>query len=252
MRIISWNINGIRAISKKGFAKWLKKENPDILGLQEIKAKETDLPKEIINADYYKYFNPAERKGYSGVALFSKKKPKLIKKGFGIEKYDIEGRIVEAHYNNFILLNIYFPNGKMSPQRLKYKLDFYNQVIIYISSLLKDKKNVVLIGDLNTAHKEIDLARPKENEKVSGFLKIERELVDKLVEIGMTDAFRHFNKEAENYTWWSVRTKARERNVGWRIDYAFINNGFLNNIKGCKHLKEIEGSDHCPVFLELK
>jgi exodeoxyribonuclease III len=253
MKIISWNVNGIRAIAKKGFKKWLDEENPDILGIQEIKAKEENIPKELLNQKTYNtVFNPAERKGYSGVAIFSKLKAKSIKNGFGIEKFDIEGRLIEADFGDFILLNVYFPNGKMSPQRLNYKIDFYNTTIKHIKSLLEDNKKIIIMGDFNTAHKEIDLARPKENESVSGFLKIERALLDDLEKLGMIDAFRHLNKDPNNYTWWSVRTRARERNVGWRIDYAFISQNLRKNLKSCTHLKDVEGSDHCPVLLELK
>jgi exodeoxyribonuclease-3 len=252
MKIISWNVNGLRAVGKKGLLGFIEKESPDILALQEIKAKEKDLPESLKNIDGYEsFFNPAERAGYSGVAIYSKIKPISVKKGFGIERFDIEGRLLEADFGEFILLNIYFPNGKMSPERLNFKMDFYNETIYYIDNLLKQGKNLIVVGDYNTAHTEIDLARPKENESVSGFLKIERVLLDRLIEVGMADAFRHFDKTPGNYTWWSMRSGARSRNVGWRIDYAFVNKTFLTKIKSCVHLKDINGSDHCPVQIEL-
>ncbi|MDX9971162.1 MAG: exodeoxyribonuclease III [Candidatus Gracilibacteria bacterium] len=252
MKIISWNVNGIRAVAKKGLLDFIENEKPDILALQEIKAKEKDIPKNLHDIKgYHLFLNPADRAGYSGVSILTKKKPISVKKGFGIEKFDTEGRLIEADFGDFILLNIYFPNGKLSPLRLNYKIDFYNETINHLESLLKQGKNLIVVGDLNTAHKEIDLARPKENEKVSGFLKIERDLLDKLVEIGMVDAFRHFDKNPQNYTWWSMRSGARTRNVGWRIDYAFVNKKFISKIKSCTHLQEIYGSDHCPVKIEL-
>lgn len=252
MKIISWNINGLRAVAKKGLIDFIKNENPDILALQEIKAKENDLPQSLKDIDGYKsFFNPADRAGYSGVAIYTKLKPETIKNGFGIERFDIEGRLIEAEFKDFTLFNIYFPNGKMSPQRLNFKIDFYNETISHIENLLKQGKNLIVVGDYNTAHKEIDLARPKENESVSGFLKIERVLLDKLNEIGMVDAFRHFETSPGNYTWWSVRSGARERNVGWRIDYAFVNKKLLPKIKNCIHLTHQKGSDHCPVQIEI-
>lgn len=253
MKIISWNVNGLRAIAKKNLFEFIKNEKPDVLAFQEIKAKESDLSESLKNIENLKgYFNSAERPGYSGVAIYSNVKEISITKGFGIEKFDIEGRLIQSNFSDYSLLNIYFPNGKMNPQRLKYKLDFYNRTIDYIQELLQKGQNVIVVGDYNTAHKEIDLSRPKENENISGFLKIERVLLDKLEKIGMVDAFRHFNKEPENYTWWSQRTKARERNVGWRIDYAFVNKDFLPKIKSCTHLTNVKGSDHCPLELEVE
>lgn len=252
MKIISWNINGIRSVSKKGFLEWLQEEKPDILGVQEIKAQENQLAKEILAPlNYHAYFNPAERKGYSGTALYSRKQPISVTNGFGIGKYDCEGRAQIADFGDFIFLNIYFPNGKMNNDRLKYKLDFYEDSLKYFEKLKKDGKRLIIAGDYNTAHKEIDLARPKENEDVSGFLPMERKWLDKLVDHGYIDCFRAFNENPNQYTWWSVRSGARKRNVGWRIDYFFCSQNAKSLIKNCYHLPYVLGSDHCPVVLEV-
>ena len=252
MKIISWNINGIRAIEKKGFNEWIQKEKPDILGLQEIKGKEHQFSQELLAPKgYHSFFNPAERPGYSGTAIYSKIQPKEVQNGFGIEKFDKEGRVITADFGDFVFLNIYFPNGKASPQRLKYKLDFYDAVLGYFDELVQEGKKLIITGDYNTAHKEIDLARPKANEMISGFLQIERQWLDRLVDHGYIDCFRMFNKEPDNYTWWSMRSGARERNVGWRIDYFFVSKNLEKKIKKCYHLTEVMGSDHCPIVLEL-
>ncbi|GAB4311526.1 MAG: exodeoxyribonuclease III [Methanobacteriaceae archaeon] len=253
LKILSWNVNGLRAVHRKGFLDWFLEYKPDILCLQEIKATEDQLPRKLKNVNgYYSYFNSAERKGYSGVALYSKIKPKNIEVGFGIEKFDIEGRVQVADYDDFVLLNIYFPNGKMSDDRLKYKLDFYDAFLDYVNDLRDQGRNLIICGDLNTAHKEIDLARPKENSNISGFLPVEREWIDKFLENGYVDTFRMFNHGSGQYTWWSYRTRARERNVGWRLDYFFVNQEFKNNIKDSYILSDVMGSDHCPIALEIK
>lgn len=253
LRIISWNVNGLRAIQKKGFLKWFKEENPDILCLQETKVPYEQLPKTLKRIDgYYPYFCEANKKGYSGVAIYSKIKPQKVEYGFGIPEFDSEGRVLIADYNDFVLLNIYFPNGKMSAERLDYKLRFYDALLDHANMLKEEGRNVVICGDLNTAHKEIDLARPKANEKTSGFLPVERAWIDKFLENGYLDTFRMFNQESGQYTWWSYRTKARERNVGWRLDYFFINEEFKDKIKSAGILKEVMGSDHCPVDLKLE
>lgn len=252
IRIISWNVNGLRAVYKKGFLEWFKKENPDILCLQETKAHYNQLPKSLKRVDGYNpYFCGAQKKGYSGVAIYSKIKPKRVQYGFGIEEFDSEGRILIADYEKFVLFNIYFPNGKMSAERLDYKLRFYDALLDHANSLKAEGRNVVICGDLNTAHKEIDLARPKSNEKISGFLPVERAWIDKFLQNGYVDTFRMFNDKEEQYTWWSYRTKARERNVGWRLDYFFVNVEFEGNVISAGILNEVMGSDHCPVDLNL-
>ncbi len=252
MKLISWNVNGIRAIYKKGFLDFVKEENPDILCIQETKAREEQIPDRIMDLEYNKYFSSAQKKGYSGVAVFTKEKPLKVEHGFGIKKFDSEGRILILYFKNFILFNIYFPNGKASPERLKYKLDFYQAFLDYAENVKKENKNIIFCGDVNTAHKEIDLARPKANEKNSGFLPIERKWLDLVVSKGYLDAFRIFNKEAKNYTWWDYKTRARDRNIGWRIDYFFISKEMKNKVTNCYHLNNVLGSDHCPICLELK
>ncbi|MBU4535688.1 MAG: exodeoxyribonuclease III [Euryarchaeota archaeon] len=253
IRIVSWNVNGIRAIHRKGFLNWLNKDKPDILCIQETKATPDQLPRTLkeING-YHVYFNSAERKGYSGVALYSSFKPENIENGFGIDKFDREGRIQIADYGEFVLFNIYFPNGKMSEERLKYKLEFYDAFLDYANQLRDQGKNIIVCGDLNTAHKEIDLARPKENSNISGFLPVERAWIDKFLDNGYVDTFRMFNSDANQYTWWSYRTRARERNVGWRLDYFFANKEFTDRIESSYILYEVMGSDHSPVALDIK
>jgi exodeoxyribonuclease-3 len=253
MKILSWNINGIRAADKKGLFDWLKKEDADIVCLQEIKAMPEQVPPHLRNIPGYEIFwNSAERKGYSGVVTFTKHKPLDIKKGFGITKFDNEGRILITEYPSFTLFNIYFPNGKKNQERLDYKLDFYDTFLAYADNLKAEGKNIVVCGDFNTAHNEIDLARPKENEKVSGFLPIERAWIDTFMDHGYVDTFRHFNKESDQYTWWDMKTRARERNVGWRIDYFFVNKELISKIKKPFIMQEVLGSDHCPVGLEIE
>lgn len=252
-KIISWNVNGLRAILKKGFLNWLEKENPDILCLQEIKISDKDIPKELKKIKgYHCFFNCAQKSGYSGVAIFSKIEPNEIKTGLGIEKYDEEGRIILAKYDNFTLANVYFPNGKASAQRLKYKMDFYQDFRKHINNLKKNKEKIIFCGDVNTAHKEIDLARPKENSEISGFLPAERKWIDNIIEDGYLDSFRIFNQKSEQYTWWSQRTNARKRNVGWRIDYFFIDKGLKNKLKESIIMNQVMGSDHCPISIKLQ
>ena len=252
--LLSWNVNGIRAAYKKGFVDWFKKENPDILCLQETKAHPDQLTEDLININKYKsYFSSSiVKKGYSGVAIYTKQEPVKVQHGFGIPKFDEEGRIVSAEYTDFILINIYYPNGKASDIRLKYKMDFYDAFLDYADKLVKKGKKLVICGDVNTAHKEIDLARPKENEKISGFLPIEREWMDKFFSHGYVDTFRMFNDQPEQYTWWDQQSRARERNVGWRIDYFFVSENFMKNVNKAFILPDVMGSDHCPIGLELK
>ncbi|MDR3222669.1 MAG: exodeoxyribonuclease III [Methanobrevibacter sp.] len=253
LRLLSWNINGIRAIAKKGFLNWMKTNPGDIIAIQEIKANIEQLSDEILNiSNYNSYFNSAVRKGYSGVGVYSNIEPKTIINGFNIEKFDKEGRVLRCDYDNFILLNVYYPNGGMNDERLQYKLEFYDAFLTYTNNLRDQGNNLVICGDLNTAHKPIDIARPKENEKISGFLPIERQWIDKFLDNGYVDTFRMFNKEPDNYTWWSYRTKARDRNVGWRLDYFFVNEEFKNHVADSYMLSNVMGSDHCPIGLKIK
>ena len=222
-RILSWNVNGLRAVLKKNFLTWLKKDSPNILCLQETKVLVPQVPPDMLHfPGYEKSWNPAQRPGYSGVATFSKEKPVSVGKGLRVPKFESEGRVLETEYPGFTLFNIYFPNGKMGPERLKYKLEFYDEYLKYFMKLRRQGKKLVICGDVNTAHKEIDLARPRENSKISGFLPVEREWMDRWVSKGFLDTFRVFNQDAAQYTWWDVLSGARARNVGWRIDYFFI------------------------------
>ncbi|KRQ87390.1 Exodeoxyribonuclease [Caloramator mitchellensis] len=253
MRIYTWNVNGLRAIAKKGFFDFLSSENPDILCIQETKLQEDQLDDEIKNLDgYYTYFSYAEKKGYSGVAIFSKTEPNQIAYGIGIDEFDREGRILIAEYDDFTLFNIYFPNGKMSDERLDYKLRFYDALMDYSKKLLDQGKKLIICGDYNTAHNEIDLKNPKSNEKSSGFLPIEREYMDKFLHKGFVDAYRYLYPEKIEYTWWSYMFNARQKNVGWRIDYHFVSDNLIERVADVKILTDVLGSDHCPVMLKLK
>ena len=253
LKLISWNVNGIRAAYKKGFLDWFSRENPDILCLQETKAHPDQLIDELKSVNgYQSHFSSAEKKGYSGVVIYTKPKPVKVSNGIGIKKFDSEGRFIITEFKEFTLFNIYFPNGKASKERLKYKMDFYEDFLKHCKKLIKQNKKIVICGDVNTAHKEIDLARPKENEKISGFLPQEREWIDKFLDAGFIDTFRLFNKEPENYTWWDMMTRARDRNVGWRIDYFYVTENLKKNVKSASILSDVMGSDHCPIQLDLK
>ncbi len=256
MRIISWNTNGLRATAKQGnFIPLFAFNNADIVCFQETKVEPDQLTEEVRNLKgYHSYFSYSKlRKGYSGVAIYSKKEPEKVEYGMGIKKFDDEGRLVVAYYKNFVLINGYFPNGGSGPDRLEYKLEFYDAFLKFINKLKKKGKNVIFCGDVNTAHEEIDLARPKANEKNTGFLPIERAWLDEVVNNGWVDVFRHFypNKK-DAYTYWDQKTRSRDRNVGWRIDYFFANQSFMNRVKSTKMLTDYLGSDHCPIMIELK
>ncbi len=253
MEIVTFNVNGLRAILKKDFMGWFKERNSDILCLQEIKVNRDQLEGEILNPEgYYTYWNSGERKGYSGVITFSKEKPLETQFGMGIERFDKEGRLIRTKYKDFTLFNVYFPNGKSSDERLKFKLDYYDAFLEHCESLHEKGEEIIITGDLNTAHKEIDLANPEANEKFSGFLPIEREWVSKFISKGYIDTFRHFHPEPEEYTWWTYRFNARKRNIGWRLDYFFVTEGLMERVKDSIILKEVYGSDHAPILLEIE
>ena len=251
--IITWNVNGIRAIQRKGAFNDLLQHNTDFMCIQETKAHIEQLDDTLVNPDgYVGYFDHAKtRKGYSGVAIYMKKnlpKPNKIDYGFGVEQMDQEGRMIGLIFDKWALINCYFPNGGGTPDRLQYKLDFYREFLKYCKKLTNKGLNVIFCGDVNAAHTEIDLARPKENAKSIGFLPEERAWIDKIIESGYKDVFReiHPNKK-DAYTWWDLKTFSRERNVGWRIDYFFASKELMKNIKKCIIESEIYGSDHCPV-----
>ena len=252
-RLISWNVNGLRAAHKKGLLSWIADDNPDILCIQETKANEDQLPDEVREIPGYKaYFASAERKGYSGVAIYSKTEPLSVSKGFGINEFDSEGRTLIADFGEFLLFCVYFPNGKRSPERLDYKMRFYDSFLGVIDQAVDAGRNVIICGDVNTAHKEIDLARPKENEKISGFLPMEREWQDKLLSHGHRDTLRMFNQDPGQYSYWDTFTRARDRNVGWRIDYFYVNEAFSEKVKNAYILADVMGSDHCPIGIDLE
>jgi exodeoxyribonuclease-3 len=251
-RLLCWNVNGVRAIRGKGFFDWFYKESPDILCLQETKAQPDQLDADLKEPQgYHTYWAYPERKGYSGVAVFTKEEPLGVRYDFGADNLEVEGRVIIAEYSAFILFNIYFPNGKMGPERLKYKMDFYNEFLKYADSLKAKGKKLVICGDVNTAHKEIDLARPKENSKVSGFLPEERDWLDKFVSHGYIDTFRRFNKEPNQYSYWDMKSGARQRNVGWRIDYFFVSENLLPSLTGAFIMPGVMGSDHCPIGITI-
>ena len=253
IRLFCWNVNGIRSIKNKGFLEWLDSEPLDVLAVQETKAHPDQLDDDLKSpAGYHTYWNYPDRKGYSGVALYTREKPVKVNYGLGDSKLELEGRVIEAEYPGFTLFNIYYPNGKKDQERLDYKMAFYDDFLKYADSLRKAGKKLVICGDVNTAHKEIDLARPKENSKISGFLPIEREWIDKFVSNGYVDTFRQFNKEPDQYTWWDMKSGARARNVGWRIDYFFVSEDLLPSVKDAFIMPDVTGSDHCPIGLVLE
>lgn len=254
MKIYSWNVNGIRAVHRKGNWKWFEDTQPDILCLQETKAHPDQLDDTLRAPDgYFTYFASSEvKKGYSGVAIYSKIEPTKVEYGLGIKEFDQEGRVLIAYFNNFVLVNVYFPNGGGGPVRLKYKLDFYDAFLDKINALRAGGKKVIFCGDVNTAHETIDLARPKENEKNTGFLPEERAWLDEVVGQGYVDTFRHYHPDKpDQYSYWDMKTRARDRNVGWRIDYFFVAAEVVPYLKAASIHPDVFGSDHCPVSIDL-
>ncbi|MBS1904552.1 MAG: exodeoxyribonuclease III [Bacteroidetes bacterium] len=253
LKITSWNVNGIRAAERKGLLEYMKAESPDILCLQETKAQVDQLPKSLIDVDgYSSHFVSGEKKGYSGVAIYTKKEPKDVVVGCGHPKFDVEGRVVRADYDEFTLYNIYYPNGGRGPERVQYKLEFYEMILEQWQALREEGKRLILTGDFNTAHKENDLARPDENSNVTGFLPIERAWLDKIEALGYVDTFRAFNRDPEWYTYWDQITRARERNVGWRIDYFWVTPDVMPFVVDSPIKMDVMGSDHCPIELHLE
>lgn len=254
VKIVSWNVNGLRACHKKGCWDWFLKTKPDILCLQETKAHPDQLPEEVrAPLGYFSYFDHSKgKKGYSGVAIYSKEKPDKVEEGMGKEKFDQEGRLLTAYFGKTALINVYFPNGGGGPVRLKYKLKFYEEFLKFIEKLKKSGFSIIFCGDINTAHKEIDLARPKENTKNTGFLPEERAWIDKVVGKGYVDVFRRlYPDKKEVYTYWDMKTFARDRNVGWRIDYFFASRELMPKIKAIEIFSDVYGSDHCPISLSI-
>ncbi len=253
MRIVSWNVNGIRACIKKGFFEWLYEVEPDILCLQETKISEAELTKELIQPKgYHTYWNTGEKKGYAGVSIFTKEEPTKVERGIGVGKFDKEGRFLILEYNKLGLVNAYFPHSQRDLKRLNFKLKFNDAFLKFVEKLKEKTKRIILTGDFNVAHKEIDLKNPKQNENNAGFTIEERRWVDEFLSKGWVDTFREFEKGPGHYTWWSYRFNARKRNIGWRVDYFFVPTQFLKNIESSYILKDVLGSDHCPIGIELK
>jgi len=252
MKIISWNVNGIRAAERKGFLGWIEKENPEIVCVQETKANPSQLNSGLLEPSGYRTFwASAEKKGYSGVAVFTSREPVSAQEGLGIERFDREGRTLILDYGEFVLLNLYFPNGGRDKQRVPFKLDFCEEFLNTVDRFRNAGKKVLICGDFNTAHREIDLARPKENVGSTGFLPEERAFLDRFVARGYVDTFREFNDDPDQYTWWDYKTFARRRNIGWRLDYFFATENLVPSLTSAFILSEVMGSDHCPVGVEL-
>jgi exodeoxyribonuclease-3 len=253
-KILSWNVAGLRSCIRKGFFDWLYSAKPDVLCLQETKVSESDLTDEMKKPKgYHVYWNPAVRKGYAGTAVFTKEAPIKVERGIGIKKFDEEGRFLILHFKKFILVNAYFPHARRDLKRLAFKLEYNDAFLKLAEKLRRESRNhLVIVGDFNVAHKEIDLANPKQNVKNAGFTPQEREWANRFVSKGYVDTFREFVKEGGHYTWWTYRANARKRNIGWRIDYAFVPKGFMPYVKDASILDKVMGSDHCPAGIELK
>lgn len=253
MRLISWNVNGLRAVEKKGFHDFIDQEQPDILCLQEIKAFAGQLPPTLREKPGYElYINSAERPGYSGTAVYTRRSPLSVTNGFGDPVFDREGRTQILDFGTFVLYNIYYPNGTANGDRLQYKLNFYEVFHAHAQAQIARGRAVVVCGDFNTAHQEIDLARPKENAAVSGFLPEERAFLDRLVASGFIDTFRLFETGSGHYSWWDLKSRARDRNIGWRLDYFFVSEQLKGQVEQAYLLPGQMGSDHCPAVLVLR
>lgn len=253
MKITTWNVNGYRAVLRKDAFAWIPEIDPDVLCLQEIKVKLDQLSEDEASVDgYLGIWNPAERPGYSGVATFHKEEPIKVDKGIGIKKFDDEGRVLRSRFEKFILYNIYFPNGGQGNKRVPFKLAFYEELLKICDDLHQNNEKIIITGDFNTAHNEIDLANPKANEKNTGFLPEEREWIDRYLEHGFVDAYRERYPDTEVYTWWTYRFNSRARDIGWRLDYFLVSESLMDQVEDVVIHSDIMGSDHCPVSLILK
>ena len=250
--LFSWNVNGIRAIEKKGFLDWLQRSQGDIVAVQETKARPEQLSEALLQpGGYHADWSTAEKKGYSGVGTYSKTKPVNVKTGFDDERFDQDGRILIGDFERFVLFNIYFPNGGRGPEWVKHKLEFYTRFLEVVDGYTRRGRSVIATGDVNTAYTEIDLARPKENVKHSGFMPEEREALGEFFAAGLIDTFRYLHPDEVKYSWWDMVTHARERNVGWRLDYFFVSPDLKEHIVDADIHTEVMGSDHCPISLTL-
>jgi len=256
MRILSWNVNGLRACEKRGFSTWLADSGADVVGLQEVRARVEQLPEHLQCPDgWHAHWVSAERKGYSGVGLLSRREPDAIVTSLGDERFDREGRLQIARFGRLVVANVYFPNGSgkdRDNRRVPYKLDFYRALFDELQRLRRGGARVLVMGDWNTAHQDIDLARPKANRQTSGFLPEESAEVDRWMRSGWVDAFRRFERGGGHYTWWAQRQGARERNVGWRIDYVLASKAAAPYLRSATHQPDVQGSDHCPIGVEVE
>ncbi|MFT4756388.1 MAG: exodeoxyribonuclease-3 [Vicingaceae bacterium] len=251
-RIISYNVNGIRAALKKDFMTWLGAANPDVLCLQEIKAMPEQLEADFLeNLEYHHYWYPAQKKGYSGTAIWTKEKPKHVEYGCGMEKYDFEGRVIRIDFETFSVMSVYMPSGS-NELRQSFKMEWLSDFQDYINELKKEIPNLIISGDYNICHLDIDIHNPTKQQRTSGFLPEERQWVSKFIESGFIDTFRHFNMEPNNYSWWSYRAGARGKNLGWRIDYHMVSEPLRERISRATILPEAKHSDHCPIVVELQ
>jgi exodeoxyribonuclease III len=251
-KIISYNVNGIRAAMNKGWIEWLQAVSPDIVCLQEIKADPSQFDVTLLEKlGYRHYWHPAQKKGYSGVAILSRIEPDNVEIGCGIEKYDFEGRVIRADYGDVSVLSVYMPSGSSGDLRQAFKMEWLEDFTNYINELKLQRPKLIISGDYNICHKHIDIHNPKSNAKTSGFLPEERDWFDRFVETGFVDSFRHFNNEPHQYSWWSYRAGARSKNLGWRIDYNMVTENLASNLQRSVILPEAIHSDHCPVLLEL-
>lgn len=251
LKLVSWNVNGLRAIEKKGFVDMVLEIAPDIIGIQETKALPEQLASELKNIPGYQaYWNSAGRKGYAGTCVYARQEPLRVTSGLGLPELDQEGRLLTLEYDDYFFITAYFPNAQPELKRLDFKLTFNRAVHNFVDRLSREK-TVVICGDFNVAHKPIDLAHPEANENSPGYSAPERAWLDDFVGAGYLDTFRKFNKEPEQYTWWSYRTNARARNIGWRIDYFFVDPTSENRVRGAAILDRVMGSDHCPVSIDF-
>lgn len=253
MKIVSWNVNGLRALLSKGVIKDVKNLSPDVLCLQEIKARPDQLNKAQTSefSDFQAYWNAAERPGYSGVASFCKETPDYVDCSLEEERFDVEGRSIRMDYGDLVLFNLYVPNGKRDQNRLDYKLDFYSRILDVCDVLHGEGKKIIIFGDMNTAHRPIDLRNPKQNENTSGFLPEERAWIDRYLDHEFVDIYRELFPDKVQYTWWTYRVNARQRNIGWRLDYFLISRELVGKVLETTIYDEITGSDHCPIGLDL-
>lgn len=252
MKIISYNVNGIRAALKKGFAEWVAENDFDVICIQETKAQPEQVDVTVLNElGYHDYWHSAEKKGYSGLAIFSKVKPDNVVEGCGIEQYDREGRVLRVDFGEVTLINSYFPSGTSGEERQAFKMSYLDDIFDWTHELLKERSQLILVGDYNIAHQEIDIHDPVRNKKNSGFLPEERAWMTKWFDSGFTDAFRHLNPEQVQYSWWTYRANARANNKGWRIDYQSVTNNLQDKLRYAQQLTDVKHSDHCPVLLDI-